>query len=411
MPAISAPKYIKPKLRAKRARKQQQLLRAFEELGRLSHTLRRLRMTTGNHYWWLRTDPDYKKRFIELQRDLKSRGLFPSSYKKPRASLFNRRRRRPKQRAFLKAYSRLVHVGLACKAAQIADSTHHAWLRNDPWYRRTFDQIKHRVLLKPPQTRVRKKKNLKRPVGVGSVMPRSYGFMVEWYGTDSDGQRRARRRQLRNVSEADAWRYLLDKIKADPPKHGPIAYGYVPSVDSLMRPNYKQVSKTALTATKPSGLRNRASGTGQIRLNKNSIAITWYDTAGRRHYENLGPVTLEQALAVLEKRTARDRRRRQEAQELAKKFLLQHPPLTDDMRQQDAINAAALRPRSWCVTRDVMGYPLTSVVEPYRSWARAYDSKDVGIRKYLTTKKAQAASRTANPQTPDRAVLQTTGSM
>lgn len=321
------PKYIKPKLRMKRAKKQARFLSLFKELGRISLVCRKLRSTPGDHYFWLRTDPDYKERFEAVQRTVTA-----PSYKKPGATLRNEVRRRPQQHAFLTALQRFHQFTPAAEAAHITRSTHDRWLRVDPWYARQFNRLKRDILSDSQRVRLPHTRNVPIPVGLGSVAQR---------------------------------REELSRLKPAGKKNRAMGHG---SIHIFTR-------STAITWYDVQGERHyeNLGPISVMEANERLAQRTEADHVKRQQSRELAKTFLRSGTAPA---TSPARRRGRP------------PMLTNEQKQKERTAAATLKPRKWCEVRDALGIPLTSRVEKYGTWVNAYDSGDLETRKYLSIQKA-----------------------
>ncbi len=379
----------------KRRRLKNTFLRLYKKAGQLNLAIEKAEICLRTHYCWIESDPEYRKRFEEIRRS-RSQILIDRHADRVRKS----------KAAFLRYYKKFGRIVFARKKVGIGHATHFYWLHKDSEYRNQFEQITEELRLNPPRTMVRltrKRNPQSKPSGLGSVQRIGARAFKILYQTGPKGSRETVRERLDNVSEAEAWRILQGRLKEHPPLVGPIRFGHMPSIESMLSNHFEDTTKNIADGR----LQKRRSGDGSIRTYKTCRVIRWTDVDGKEHLENVGQVSLQQAESLLRERTDAVRAVRERAKAIALQLELQLPadptPTSSKPRggrprnvdhfteREDCRAAATMKPRAWLEVRDKLQIPLTPTVEKFGSWTKAYDSDEGDTRQRLAIIKSQKA--------------------
>jgi very-short-patch-repair endonuclease len=95
------------------------------------------------HYGWLDTDPDYARRFAEVQERTRAAGILvrkphPSGY---RVQGSRAERRKANQEKVLTALATCGIIQQAAREAGISAATYYQWCRDEDWFRERAEQV------------------------------------------------------------------------------------------------------------------------------------------------------------------------------------------------------------------------------------------------------------------------------
>jgi len=266
----------------------------------------------------MQRDAEFRDEFQRIRNQLHEAPpstLVPRAATYPKLKEANRRRRKKQQQAFLRAYATVGRIDVAAKKAGFHPSTHSVWLKKYPDYRGDFQRIHNETKANPPKTLVRRKYSRRarqRPMGTGAVRRIPGGYEISWRRSEGDRRVNASER-LYNVTEDQARRAVLEKLKIDRPRTGPLRYGHESAAAlGLLQTQQQQETKHGA---------RRKRNTGQIVKLAVGYGITWRDLAGKKKYENVGNVSHAEAAAILRQRIEPVLQKRGQILELAKRTI------------------------------------------------------------------------------------------